>query len=482
MKNHRLWRFTQALNAREKKAFIEFAKSPFHNKNVPLSQLVQLFCEHSTDPITKEEIFTQIFPDANFQLTTWKNLLNKGINLFIDFMANLQLRKKPIQTELLTLQYIARDASTNLREFIPFREKRTLKLLDQEPDGSQKLIYQKQLFELLSGHHNYAGQQAAMVERQLTLSRQHQVRIILDVLRMAVQNKSIQLLQPSAADAFNHKLLIAIEDLPYFKNIVEQDTILQIYYAAYQLSYSATEALYLRLHTLFKTHFASIVASHQMEIVSVMCSYCIGGINRGEAKASKDLHELYTFCADHTQLFQEGFLDERHVHNFILNACRHQAFDKANELLDAYRKLIPSESRKNFYQYHLAYIRFQQSHIQEALALLQDVKFEEDFYYIGHKYLILQCYYLEEAEDLLHYNLESFRVWLTRNQGMAEERRENHLNFIKIFKSYLRLFFSRNLVNNKDYQAKLNQLQVKMQETPRLHKRKWLLSLVDNQL
>ena len=138
-----------------------------------------------------------------------------------------------------------------------------------------------------------------------------------------------------------------------------------------------------------------------------------------------------------------------------------------------YRNKLPISYRKNGYTYNWAKYNFHIKNYDEVMRLLQDVTYQDVFYNLDSKSMLVKTYYELGEENALTSLLESFKIYLHRNKLVSHHHRTNYLNFITILNS---LAFSTK--SKKDVKL----LKRKLKETRQIADMNWLMEKINERV
>lgn len=195
-------------------------------------------------------------------------------------------------------------------------------------------------------------------------------------------------------------------------------------------------------------------------------NYCVGKINRGNTHYLAELFELYKQLLDNRIIFEDKYLSPWTYMNIVVVGIRNQSFEWTENFIHQYQSILAPQFRDNAYNYNLAYLYYNQQQYGKAQKLLNTVVFEDVFYSIEAKSLLLRIYYeVGETEPLLAL-CDAFKIYLRRNKLIADNKRELYLNFIKIIARLSKI--------PKGRKESLQDLLIQMQNTKNIVNLKWL--------
>src|SRR5690606_19315342 len=134
-----------------------------------------------------------------------------------------------------------------------------------------------------------------------------------------------------------------------------------------------------------------------------------------------------------------GALSPWMFRNIIVTGLRLRDYQWVEEFIRDYQDKIEVNYRESAVRFNLANLYFYQKRYGEVLALLQSVEYDDPAYNRDSKSILMATYYeLEEFESLSSL-LSSFELYLRRNKGLPDNRKEPYLNLIRFLRLLIKL-------------------------------------------
>ncbi len=219
-----------------------------------------------------------------------------------------------------------------------------------------------------------------------------------------------------------------------------------------------------------KTKGHLLSQAEEYDIYQALVNFCIRKINKGEPESLLKCFQLYQEMEEKDLLIQGKYLRPWTYKNIITAALRLNEVNWTKNFIHKYKNKLSEEHRDNAFYYNSAKFNFHLKKYDKVLSFLQKVEYEDVFYGLDARTLMMKIYYLKDETDALTSLTESFRIYLRRKKRMPKERRKTYLNFIKFVKKL-------SLSHPRDYQT-LRQLRNKIEETPKVADKTWLLDAV----
>jgi hypothetical protein len=147
-------------------------------------------------------------------------------------------------------------------------------------------------------------------------------------------------------------------------------------------------------------------------------NFCIKRINAGDSEALRDIFNLYQDMLAKGLLFEGSFIES---HKSML----HPAF------------------AENAYTYSMAWVHFSRNELDKALRMLLRVEFNDVYYHLDSKSLLMKVYYELNEHDAFSSLVDAFKIYLRRNTTISEVQKKTYHNFVLICNQLMRAKLNR---------------------------------------
>ena len=227
-----------------------------------------------------------------------------------------------------------------------------------------------------------------------------------------------------------------------------------------------------KLVTLLHAHYQLLSPVEQRDRYTGALNYCVRRINIGDLSYFKKLFTLYQTLLTNGVLLDKGILGAWDYKNIITVGLRVEEYDWVERFLYDFNEKLPDSLRQNALTYNLAKLNFAKENYKKVIELLRDVSYQDMVYTLDSRATLIKTYYLLNEFDALEAAIESFRIFLLRNQTIATTVKKQYQNFLRLVKKLLRL----SLQDKKG----IADLRTKIETTPLLADKKWLLSQTEH--
>lgn len=446
----------------------KFIASPYFNADE--KQIHLLACLLKAEEVDRERLHHQVYPQLPYQYSRITNLMSDLTRLIETFLSieNYQADQSKARIPLLAVAQerkldksfhaLSREIEGNLTPLGQADEKR---FYDQF-----LLEKQRNLFFISQG------------QRQADESLPNSI-LALDRFYVAAMLKAIcQLLnrQNVTSEEGNEVRDIQESFITYMREHHQR-------YAEIPL----IQGYYLILMTLVEPghtqHFEALISflqdlalpkDERKPIYQYAQNYCIKQINRGQQSYLASLFSLYQDMIEKELIYYQGHISPADVKNIVALGLRLREFAWTEAFLDQFEHKIAEEYRANSVIYNRAYLYYGQGKRRAALRMLNQVEFEDVFYYLGAKTLLLKIYYELQDQEGLEALLHAFEATLRRHKMISAYRKKPYLNLIRFTRKLAALRVKAITHTPKAYQKAKARLIEQIQSNPEIANIDWL--------
>lgn len=451
--------------------FRKYVASPFYNEKQAvlslfdglLPMLKQRLKEPSMELPTKWQLWKMAELNLEYNDTKLRRICSDLTQLTYSFLGVLESEKDEFsafryQTKALLTRRLEKHARTLLLEA-------TTKLGLKYEQTADKLLSQFLL----------ENQRDAWLVRDMRRTQETNVIIaataldtfyLAERLRMCCDVLNYQNVLNMTIQLHGNEQVVALASHEKYSEI----PIIKIYFSILQTLLEPDETAH--FHTLkevLATHITVVEPPQQREIYTFALNYGIRKINLGDASFYKELFELYQYVLQHKYIFDDGKLPAWDYKNIVTLGLRLQEFNWVERFLYDYNDRLPLDFKENALNYNLAKLNFANKKFGKVLDFLQVVTYQDIFYTLDSKVLLIKTYFELSEWTAIETQLESFRVFLVRQKTVSETTRIQYLNFLKFTKKLLQFPTAK----------KMAALVLQLAATPEVADRQWLRSKME---
>lgn len=471
MFDSKLVRLICSLRYKERKRFRAFLASPFFNSNEQLSRLneaiEEAFFELGNKETDKTWIFHRVFGEEKaYDDSRMRLLMSDLLKLVEEFLAYLSFASDKVASRY----YLLRELNQRQQDKHFAAVMRALqKSMEQGKLRNDSFYLDEHM--LAVEQKNYAFRQKGVRSKRTDFFEAGQSLdhyYLTAKLRFCCESLSTgNVLQVEPDLDLLEEVLSYLETRNY-----EHIPPIPVYYTILQLLMQEdAEPWYEKLRELVDEYGAQFPPEELWEIYGYAINYCIRRSNSGTPSFRKDLLDWYRRALEEGLLYTGNHLMHWDYKNIVTAGLNVGEYEWVRSFIDKYKPKLEARYRKNAYTYNLARYYFEQKDYDRVLQLLQKVEYEDVFYNLGAKTMLLRIYFELEETDALHSLFDSFGVFLRRNKVISDGHRTNYLNMIRYLKKL------NTIPQGED--GKLSALRSEVEKTKQIADISWLLDQID---
>lgn len=474
MYQSRLVKYILQLTPKEKETFHQFVISPYfnqHKKTIALLKIIQAGEDNPKKKLEKHKVFKKLFPGLAFEEQKLHNTMSYLMKLYHRFLAYQYFEEQDFQEQLYTLEAAY---FNNQFDLFKNRANQLQKLLNKHPVQNSHIHHIRYRLNYLLG-----GYETGYVNRSNTAYFQ-QMSDYLDEYYISEKLKHtctlvghMIVMNTQYNFGFLDDLLNYIQS--NWETYENKPSITPFYTILMMFREEEHEVYYNQLKTKLEMVVQRLSEAEVHEIYDFAFNYCIQQIGRGENRYQRELFSLYQQGIENGALLDNGILSEWNYKNITTLGSALKEFEWTKNFLEKYKEKLPEQTRENAYNFNLARFYYSQKLYDDTFSLLLHVQFTEVQYHTGATEILIRSYYeLEDYEALLSL-LETFRIYVIRNRKMTTVKKKGYTNYCRFAKKLVLLKNSRFIHSKQAYQEKIKTLLKKIQETPNVLSKQWLV-------
>ncbi len=476
MKNSKIYNSLQKLTVYELNSFEKFINSPYFNQNEKLTVYYQLLLPYlkgkKQGDLSKEEIWGRILPGESFDDLKFRKYTSDLLKLFERFLAQQIYDKNNLSIANNLLENVSQKRILKLyNSVLSTAERLSKRHLDRNADYYyHQYNFEKNKFNLTSEFEKKSKKKTKY--NWLNIDKMGEN---LDVFYFS---EKLRLYNTLMSWKRIYKLDIELkfidEIIEFIKSIeYEKYPPIAIWYQIYLTNKEPDNTShYFKLKEMINSYVNSFPRDEAMDIFESALNYCIRKANRGDSSFYIELLDLYKEMIQYDLLLEDHKLDPTRFRNIIFTATRIKEFEWAESFIREYSNFIPDKYRINAVTFNLARLYFHKNDYNKVIEYLRDVEFNDIFYELSSKMMLIATYYDTDELDPLYSLLDSFNVFLNRHKRtIPENRRKNYKLFIKYVKKLLN--------TNPLDKSSLKKLKQQISEAGNIPDKKWLIERVE---
>ncbi|MCB0819231.1 MAG: hypothetical protein KDC13_01315 [Bacteroidetes bacterium] len=442
MQASKLIQILSSLSKKELKEFQTFVASPFFNKNQNLVLFLDNLCLYSGDfassELNKEEFFAKHYPDEVFEEQKLRYLQSDLTKLLEEFLTILEFQQDKFRKKYYLMQ------SLNKRN----QDKYFLQELESVRQLNNKEPYRDSVY-FFNEH------QISELAYQYTSEKRN--RAFDSSLQEVIDNLEITYLARGFryyCEMINRRNILSVDyNLSFFDQMVKYlgnqlfDDIpaIRIYRLIHvSLTEPDNAGNYQELLKELEQSGHLFSPTEQRGMYVFAQNYCIRRINRGEEGSLREIFNLYQMMVNRNLLYEGNYVSQPDFKNIVTTALRLGEVDWVNTFIEEYRSKLNPEFSENAYTYSMAWVHFSRNEYDKALRMLLRVEFNDVYYHLDSKSLLMKVYYEMDEYDPFFSLVDAFKIYLRRNKFISEFQRETYHNFILVLNRLMKVKSGKN--------------------------------------
>lgn len=252
------------------------------------------------------------------------------------------------------------------------------------------------------------------------------------------------------------------------------------YFLSVQMLQEETaEARFPELIQLLGAHAAEFAVEEATELYGYALNFCIRKSNEHQSEYLGYMSDLYLQLLDNGLLLQGGKLVPSQFKNIVTLHCRLGKLDWVREFIQEYKDKLTEGTEAKAVQYNAAILAYHEKNYSMAIRslkeMIQELK-DDVFYGLDARIYLWKSYFenfdaltVEEVDEM--YKLyDSFRIFIDRNESLADTRKTQYRNFIREFKRFMEF-----LTQDPVSPAEIEQLKREVANMEFISNKEWFL-------
>lgn len=428
----------RTLTPDEFRQFRSFVRSPFHNSNKKVIEVVEIvkkcFDEYDSPKLEKEKVFKRIYPGKKYNDTVMRILLSDLLKLAEEFLVNTALKASPSdEMKLLLSELDMRKLHSlfdrNLK--IAFSRLSEPGIINMDYYNSLYSIQSKKIDNMISRGKQPQSAEDVLLQGEYLINFflisfiniAHELAVHEEVLNVRFEKNTISdLLENFDIGSF-------IETL-HSKNY-ENAKVLKIYYGLYALYLNPGEDYsFKNIENLMLENLDLFTREEKFNLFIVLESILTS------RNAYEDLFKMYNLMIIKNILThkESDYIQLNFFRNIFYTGIMLKEFDWTERfILENLEKLDPSQ-RENTKHLAFAYLYFGKKDYEKALTEINRVSYEYFAIKIDVRMLTLKIYYeLDSFEPALSL-IDTFAHYLANSKSVSSAYKTSFTNFLKFLK------------------------------------------------
>lgn len=436
----------------------KFLLSPYFNEQELVVDLFD-YINQFPQALAKQSVWERLYPGEVYDDIVLRRLMSELLGLLVRFLSIEREKQRPVLAQVALLQSLREKGATKLYEFYyrKFSRQKSPELLN---DGTYLDAY------LLESEQNTwlerSANRSGVTNLDESIARLDKFYLFNKLKYACTRLNNRNILGGDFQDILLEGLLQQLDSSPY-----ATDPAILIYLRIYQMLTRKEETEHYEILRKMLADSALLFAVEEARhLYAFAMNYCIGRINKGDGNFLREIFDLYKESLARKILLENGTISPWDFKNIVVVGLRLSEFDWVEAFIFDYKDNVPFEQRENAFTYNLAKLHFYKREYSEVLKLLQKLEYEDVFYNLDAKVMLLKIYFESREIEALDSLIDSFRSFLRRNKLISDSHRTNYLNLLLFVKKLSRIRYGD--------KKRLQQIQLKFEATKQIADKDWL--------
>ncbi len=471
MKERKFITVLKSVSPYDLNSYKKFIASPYFNVNENITLFNHILIDHcvktNSEEIADEDVWKLIFNDIPYDDLKMRRLYSDSLKLFQQFLSN-EVFQKDIYTQTLFKINKINDLKIDILQNDAQKEtERIINRIDSVSSDQfhNKFLLQRDLYGIRIGydkkHKSYKGDIVASMRK---LEKDLDQFYIIEKLRIfsTIISWSRSIKTDIKFDRYKEFIDNTIDEYHHTSPAI------QMYINIFHLltAHNAHDR-YLELKQLIKKHKYSFKEEELKDLYEYAFSYSNIRLNKGDNSVLEEVFDLYKEALKDDVLLSDGELSPTTFKNIVVLGLRCGQLEWTKYFISHYSEKISEKFRHNAVHFNMARYNFYMKDYWEAISNLQQVNYDDIFYNLDSRILLIACYYELEELDVMESQINSFLMFIRRNKTLSRDVKGNYKNYLKYVKK-----LSRININDK---SKILEIKLELQDKPGVVSKGWIL-------
>lgn len=477
MKNTKLASLLSKLDKNEFKDFGKFLRSPYFNSNNNIVKLYDLigkyFPDFKHEKLTKENIYSYIYPKEKYNDSTARGLLALMLKLGEEFLAVTHLKKDNYHFKDFLMSELA---ERKVYDLFNIHLKSARAELDKSPSKDDDYFFVKFRIEtLLSSIESKSYLPLTQKDIPGDMHTRDTDNLI-NYFLIALMKRYNYLLTKTGSLNVSTELKFFDEVMNYLGKIdLTEIPVLNFHYNRAMLyKTNMSPKYFLLLRKIYFEQFENLDHTERYNLFSTLQNFCVRNKKIDGEDVPLIQYNLYKFAIEKDILTFDEYEPINHIlfSNIVSSMVTHGKINEAKEFIENYNERLAPERMDSAVNLNMAKIYFKEKIYEKVLECLAQVQNDDVFYKAAIKNMYAMTYYEMDYIEELILLLDTYRSFLNGNNLIVQRLKNNHFNFINVLSKIIKL---------KDI-GKKSEIEYLRYETENLDSsisHTWLLSQID---
>lgn len=435
MRHSKLYHYLQYLDRPQLSGFARYLSSPLHNQKPETLQLFELVRKELLSSegrnISEEETYAVLFPGNPYNQTQLRKLKSETLEHLLRYLELEDFWMDEPAQRLRRLRVLNR-----LQEDQFFEQGFRLawSALEKEKDSIRSL--EQRAAALLERYsmevHQPSRRPSDALAEVHALQADYHAAMELRIAYLALNQSSVtgQPPQAEASESAVQRCRERFDQLPREA---------RAYFLLYLTRLDPEDkASYQKLKDLLEFD-GKKAPEWSRDLVTGALNHAAASYNAGNTEFLLEIHEWHRRALVEGGLVENGKLLASHLKNAVSVACKLGRIDWAEALVERWGNHVVGDQAEHAQTHNKGVIALHRRDYDKAYTLLNAalVGFQDHFYGLDARVLMLQAVYLGGEKTLAESLCHASRMYLQRHQHLSKARKKRYLTFVRHYQRLL---------------------------------------------
>ncbi len=438
----------KSLNPKEFRKLGMFISSPYHNTNAALLKLYNLLKNYypafNTNNLSKEEIFSYLYPDKSFKDGTIRNLFSDFNALVLRFITEINFENDIYDKKNRLAEELNKRNLDNLHDKVI---KENELLLNEISSVSFNFFHQAKLLEDLKI--NFGLERGMQKNISVNILKRSELEIFDFVINLLNDIHNLRINKEAYNSEYTPCLADEIISKLNFENILKRaELMIPEYYEIFKLflldglSFLKLEDdnLYFEFKNCFFKNYDILKDSAKENFFTSLENICLEKKMKGNENFVLEEFNVYK-----ERLVRNAFRDETGkfniylFRNILLTAVSNREINWLEKFVTEYSPELPNQFKVDMIKFANSIIYFEKREYKKALEALSLINDKAEIFKFYIYTLKVKIFYETGELNAAEYVIDSFNHFISNNDIVSERYKIINKNFIKAFNLLLKL-------------------------------------------
>jgi|GEM_PF-890213 len=422
MKESKIKELLKALSVVEFKRFGDFIRSPFFNKNPHLVTLYDYFSKYNENfdklAVLNEDIFRFVFKNEKYSEIKVRILLSNFVKLIEEYLVYISGTKNVIyQKTLLVNTLHQRNLTKNfhsaLKETMEYQEKQ----FNRDED-----YYYNQIYLEVEAYNHFLERSTKINEDDFQkINDNMDYYYILTKLKL-FHFMFLQLRQSN--EPGRQKMWLLDEIIKYVEDnlavISKEHYVIYMKYLILMTMLKPDEVKYFRRLKKFVIDNHNKLSQNVLANIYVeLHNYCTVRSNGPDPGFKTETFNVFKMMEDKGIYGKSKYINYVDFLNAVIAALEVNKIAWAENFFNKYKSRVLPELSESTLNLAKTQICFYKKRYDEALDTLNNVRYNNHYFYLQSKKILAKIYYEKKDYESIIYIIDTTRHYLKRNEGIS---------------------------------------------------------------